>query len=116
MRFRVWVPGRPIPKPQRFTRKSHPQWAWRDAIGWEVKKHREDTWPLVVPVQLGMVFCVLRTGRRPPDFKNLWACVEDGLTGVLYADDWQVSGVICPSERRVVDDLHGQGLSLTVEY
>lgn len=64
-----------------------------------------------------MVFYVFRTGdRRPPDFKNLWACVEDGLTGLLYVDDWQVEGPVFPTGRELVTDRTAQGLQLTVVY
>ena len=118
-RFELWIPGRPIPKPQKFTRKSHPQWAWRDKIGWKVKAAIGGSLRLEESVALGMQFYINRHGKRkPPDFKNLWACVEDGLTGILYEDDVYVDRVICPSGRTIIDrrSNQAQGVNLIIEF
>jgi len=118
----IFVPGHPEPKPQKYTKGSHPQWRWRENLGLMVKVHRTPEWPLRVPVALGMQFYVrVRGERRPPDFKNLWACAEDALKGILYVDDYLVDRVICPSGRTVIEfgaHIDGQieGVALVIEW
>lgn len=117
-RIELFVPGRPIAKPQRYTKAAHPQWGWRDKVAYTVKSFREDNWPLDEPVALGMQFFVYSKGkRRPPDFKNLWACVEDSLTRVLYTDDFWVNRVLCPSGRTIIENSGQQeGVALLIEW
>lgn len=87
-------------------------------MAWSVKRHRTPDWPLRCPVALGMQFFVHPNGeRRPPDFKNLWACCEDALKGVLYIDDYLVDRVLLPSGRtRIKNRDHSAGVAMVIEW
>ena len=70
-------------------------------------------------MRLGMRFYLLPKGNvRPPDWKNLYACCEDALTGVVYVDDFLVEGPIVnwESGRYAAFTNEGQGVELAIEY
>lgn len=93
------VPGRPIPKERARIRKDGRAYTpkrtreYQTLVGWCCRQAMGARPPFSGPVTVGI--CLrYRAKTRPADVDNCAKAILDGLTGVAWEDDLQVSGLM----------------------
>lgn len=94
--IRLTLPGRPVGYVRTTTRMRHDPrvqrvMAWREALAWAARAAGAEPWD--GPVAVDATFLVRRRLGRRPDLDNLLKAVLDGLAGVCYRDDRQVTSL-----------------------
>lgn len=93
MMYRIIIPGRPVPKGRpRFSKTGHaytPQRTreYEELVGWKVREIMKE--PLQGNVALHIRVYVKRNVF--PDIDNIAKSCMDGMNGIAYKDDKQVS-------------------------
>lgn len=94
-KIRFTVDGQTVPK-QSFRYSKHGNWqparvtAWQEAVGWAAKQAMGGIEPFEGAIHLEIVFYRKRT-PRPADLENLEKGTIDGMEGICFVDDSQVT-------------------------
>ena len=120
MAIKFFVAGQPLPKarPRVFEMRSGKRRAitpgttrdWSALIGWTCRNHLYSGDLFRGAVALSCSFA--RKGKRRADLDNMVKAVMDGLNGVIWVDDSQVTQLTAS----VIYSQSAPGVWITIEY